>query len=111
LVFLGGAAADGGRRADDDARPRIDEIKGPTVVIDSKLDMNCQVIAVGDGTIMMVKRNEELKCYLAAMRREGKSDVVVRAGGDLPYTSVREIVEDAKAAGFNRITLEPLPKK
>jgi biopolymer transport protein ExbD len=96
-------AADTGHRADDNARPQIDEIKGPVVFIDLKKSEDGVVILVGDGKAMTVKPRQELKGFLSAMRFAGKNKVIVRAESVLLFEDVIDVLRVAETAGFECI--------
>jgi biopolymer transport protein ExbD len=105
-----GFAADAGRRAADNARPRLEEVQSDVVVIHVKSDNDGLTILAGDGKSMMVKPRQELKLFLKAMRRDGKRQAVVSGDRDLPWNTFLDIVKDAQAAGFEGIILGNLPK-
>jgi hypothetical protein len=105
VAFIGGAAADGPRRAADNARPQLDGFGGPTIVIDLKMEADDLVISVGDGKHMVVKPRSELRGFLTVMHGAGKTQAVLGCDADQSYKSVLGVAEDLEAAGFDKITV------
>jgi biopolymer transport protein ExbD len=97
--------------AGNGAQPAPDEIKGATVVIDLKMEKDGLTLMAGDGTIMRQVPRQELAAFLKAMRKDGKTQVNLRAEGESPYKTVAEIVEEVQSAGFDKINLRTLPNK
>jgi biopolymer transport protein ExbD len=101
---------DAERRAAEDAKPQP-EFRGATVVIDLINNPDGLILEVGDGVVMRPKDHQALPDYFKAMRREGKKQAELRVDAGTEWKSASDVIEEARKAGFEKITLQTRPQK